>query len=255
MQTPGTFAYGPLESQVGDLYMPPARRPPVVCLLHGGFWRMPYGREELADIARDIAARGYAVWNIEYRRLGEPGGGWPGTLDDIRTSVDHLAVLSDEGHDLDLDRVIVVGHSAGGHLALWVSAKNKDVASRTSRIRPFAAAGLAAISDLARACAISAGGGAVREFLGGGPDEVPDRYRAASPVEMLPLGVRQLVIHGARDQALPIDLSRTYAVAAQASGDEVTLVELPDAGHMDFTDPDSDAHEAVCRWLDHVSAR
>lgn len=248
-----TFKYGPLEAQEGDLYLPDATRPPVVCLLHGGFWRMPYGREEMADIAMDIVAKGYAVWNIEYRRVGAPGGGWPGTVSDVALAVDYLATLVEDGCDLDLSRVIVAGHSAGGHLALCVSARSPGAHFRTARVQPAAVAGLAAVCDLARAYQDSAGNGAVNQFLGGGPDQVPDRYSAASPIELLPLGIAQLIVHGAKDQALPIDLARRYASTAQASGDRVDFVELPDAGHMDFLDPRSEAHAMLCKWLAQVS--
>src|SRR5688572_18692450 len=116
---PHTFNYGRDDQQAGDLSLPGAARPPVVCLLHGGFWRMPHGRAELAPIARDLCTRGFAVWNLEYRRVGAPGGGWPGTLQDVGAGIDHLATLAADGIGLDLDRVAVVGHSAGGQLALW----------------------------------------------------------------------------------------------------------------------------------------
>ena len=211
---------------------------------------MPYGREELIPIAKDLAARGYAVWNVEYRRLRAPGGGWPGTLHDVASAIDYLATLVADGIELDLDHVVVAGHSAGGHLALWVAARNKPVnISSPVRVQPIAAVGLAAITDLARAYNLNAGKGAVNEFLGGPPGDYPDRYAAASPIELLPLGVRQLIIHGAKDEALPIELSRSYAAAAQASGDRVDFVELPDAGHMDFLDPNNNAHSALCEWL------
>jgi acetyl esterase/lipase len=245
-----TYNYGPLTSQEGDLYLPQVSRPPVLCLLHGGFWRMPYGRDELTAMAKDLAARGYVVWNVEYRRLGVPGGGWPGTLHDVVSAIDHLATLVKDGIELDLNRVVVAGHSAGGHLALWVAARKKPAnISSLVRVHPIAAAGLAAITDLARTFELNAGRGAVKEFLGGSPSQYPDRYAAASPIELLPLGVRQLIIHGVRDEALPIDLSRNYVNAAQASGDCVEFVELPDAGHMDFLDPDSKAHLTLWKWL------
>ncbi|MGA3288167.1 MAG: alpha/beta hydrolase [Bacteroidota bacterium] len=245
-----TYSYGSLVSQEGDLYLPHVSRPPVLCLLHGGFWRMPYGRDEFTTIAKDLVARGYAVWNIEYRRLGAPGGGWPGTLHDVASAIDHLATLVTDRIELDLNRVIVVGHSSGGHLALWVAAKNRPVnISSGVRVQPMAAVGLAAITDLARTCELNAGKGAVNEFLGGLPSQYPDRYAAASPIELLPLGVRQLIIHGVKDEVLPIDLSRSYVTAAQASGDCVEFVELPDVGHMDFLDPSSKAHSALCEWL------
>ena len=211
---------------------------------------MPYGRDELTAIAKDLAVRGYAVWNIEYRRLGAPGGGWPGTLHDVASAIDHLATLVSDGIELDLNRVIVAGHSAGGHLALWVVARNKPTnISSLVRVHPIAAAGLAPISDLARAFELNVGKGSVNEFLGGSPSQYPDRYAAASPMELLPLGVRQLIIHGAKDEELPIDLSRNYAVATQTSGDCVEFVELPDVGHMDFIDPRSGAHSALCEWI------
>ena len=107
-----TFQYGTDASQVGDLYLPSPPRPAVVCLLHGGFWRMPYSREEMTPIAEDLVRRGFAVWNLEYRRVGAPGGGWPGTFEDVVAGIDHLATLAAEGADLDLDRIQVAGHSA-----------------------------------------------------------------------------------------------------------------------------------------------
>jgi len=227
-----TFSYGSLASQEGDLYLPQVLRPPIVCLLHGGFWRMPYGRDELSSIAKDLVTRGYAVWNIEYRRLGAPGGGWPGTLQDVASAIDHLATLVVDGIELDLNRVIVAGHSAGGHLALWSAVRNIPGNIFSSvRVHPIAAAGLAPITNLARAFELNVGKGAVNEFIGGSPSQYPDRYTAASPIEMLPIGVRQLIIHGDRDEALPIDLSRSYAAAAQSSGDCIEFVELQDAGH------------------------
>jgi pimeloyl-ACP methyl ester carboxylesterase len=124
---------------------------------------------------------------------------------------------------------------------------------RTSRVQPIAVAGLAAVSDLAGTHEISAGNGAVSQLLEGSPETVPERYAAASPIELLPLGVRQLILHGLRDEALPIDLARRYASAAHASGDSIDYVELSDAGHMDFLDPASEAHVVLCKWFARVS--
>lgn len=253
---PRTFRYGAQGAQEGDLHLPAsppgATRPPVVCLVHGGFWRMPYGREQMAGIAADLAARGFAAWNIGYRRVGAPGGGWPGTLADVVLAVDHLATLAEDGLDLDLERVVVAGHSAGGQLALCVSARDGGTRFRPAHVRPVAAAALAGVSDLVRAHAISAGNGAVEAFLGGAPGQVPDRYAAASPMALLPLQVRQLVVHGGLDEALPVEVSRHYASAARASGDRVEFVELPEAGHMDFLEPGSAAHATLCDWLADV---
>lgn len=238
-----TVAYGPDEAQVGDLYMPFRAHPPVVCLLHGGFWRMPYGREQMDALARDLVARGFAVWNLGYRRLGVPGGGWPGTCNDVAAGVDHLARLVATGTDLDLSRVAVAGHSAGGHLALWL-------AGRRGAIVPVQLAiGLAAISNLQRAHELALGKGAATELLGGAPADVPTHYAAASPRQRLPTGVRQVLIHGSDDEAVPVAMSRDYVAAARAAGEDATLVELPGVGHMDFLNPDSAAHAALCAQL------
>jgi acetyl esterase/lipase len=145
-----TVKYGPSDSHVGDLYLPAAVSPPVVCLLHGGFWRMPFGRDEFSPVAIDLATRGFAVWNIEYRRLGVPGGGWPGTLQDVAAAIDHLAALAAGGTALDLDQVTVVGHSAGGQLALWsaTGGGKRDGYCAPSKVRPVATVGLAAAVEI-----------------------------------------------------------------------------------------------------------
>jgi acetyl esterase/lipase len=250
------FRYGSAQDQEGDLHLPQADHPPVVCLLHGGFWRMPYGRDQLDGIARDLVARGFAVWNIEYRRLGAPGGGWPGTLADVALAIDHLDTLVADGIDLDLGRVIVAGHSAGGQLALWASARRRPPGVHgPTRVHPIAAAGLAAVVDLAGAHAISCGDSAVEAFLGGPSNRFDERIAAASPMALLPLGVDQLIVHGASDAALPVAMARRYAAAAIDAGDRVEFVELPDAGHMDFLDPASVAHAAFCGWLARYSNR
>lgn len=121
-----TLPYGPSADQEADLYLPSSTMPPVVCLLHGGFWRMPHGRDQMDAIARDLAAHGFAVWNLEYRRLGAPGGGWPGTLDDAAAGIDHLASLPALGFDIELGRIAIAGHSAGGHLALWAAGRGES---------------------------------------------------------------------------------------------------------------------------------
>lgn len=251
-----THAYGPTPDQVGDLYLPHtpflerAQMPAVVCLLHGGFWRLPWGREHLALIAEDLAHRGFAVWNLEYRRVGTAGGGWPGTLLDVAAGIDHLAALAEQGYSLDLDRLTVVGHSAGGHLALWSAKRGAPESVRQpARVRIAAAVGLAPVADLALAYELGCGNGAVEDFMGGSPEELPGPYRTASPAALVPLGVQQLLIHGSADEDVPVEISRRYARAARAAGDDASYVELSEAGHMDFADPKSAAHAELCRWL------
>ncbi len=230
--------------------------PAVVCLLHGGFWRMPYGREEMSAIATDLASRGYAVWNIEYRRIGSPGGGWPGTLQDIAAAIDHLSALKACEVELDLHRVAVVGHSAGGHLALCASARRGEAEGRFAprKVIPAAVAGLAAVVDLHTTFSLNSGNNAVSALLGGSPSQHPIRYAQASPLGLVPLGLRQLILHGTNDDALPVELSREYVKAARRMGDSVDYVELPGMGHMEYLDSASQAHDALCKWLNVVLA-
>ena len=206
------------------------------------------------DFARDFVNRGFAVWNIEYRRVGEVGGGWPGTLADAFAAIDFLAEPSCRDYQLDLSRVIVVGHSAGGHLALLSCLKVRPIEfpHSTARVVPIAVAALAGITDLIEVHKLNSGNGSVEALLGGPPDRFPDRFRSASPMAQLPLFTRQLVLHGTDDSALPIELSKHYAEAAQRSGDDVKFIELANMGHMEFLSPSSKAHEMLCEWLTEI---
>jgi acetyl esterase/lipase len=239
-------AYGAHPAQAADLHLPARAAPPVVCLLHGGFWRAPHGREQFEAVARDLAVRGYAAWNIGYRRVGDAGGGWPGTFEDVALAIDRVATFAEDGIDLDLRRVVVAGHSAGAQLALLAAAR------AGARVAPVGVASLAGVVDLAQAHAAGVGRGAVDAFLGGGPDAVPDRYAAASPLQRLPLGVAQLVAYGIHDDAVPAAMSRHYAKAARAAGDAVEHVPPAKAGHMDCLDPASGMHAALCDWLERI---
>lgn len=251
-----TISYGSNEHQHGDLYLPNVASPAIICLLHGGFWRMPYANEDLTPIALDLVNRGYAVWNLEYGRVGALGGGWPGAFQDIDKAIDHLTILREDGADIDLSRIVIVGHSAGGHLALWSAARQKAASQLniTAHIKPFAVIGLAPILDLERAYDLNLGKGAVENLLGGTPKEAQNYYVAASPMSLLPLNTRQLIIHAVNDEAVPIEMSRDYVKSALESGDRVDFIELPDGGHMDFIDPKSEAHAILCLWLSDLLA-
>jgi acetyl esterase/lipase len=234
--------YGDHPDQVANLHLPAREGGPWagVVLVHGGFWGERWDRTLMTPLAIDLARRGYAAWNVEFRRVGQDGGGWPGTLEDVDNAVDALGDVP----EVDPERVVAVGHSAGGHLALWLAAR------RSARVRLRAAISLAGVVDLERAHRDGLGDAAIARFLGGDPEEVPDRYAAASPASLLPLGVPHLLVHGARDEIVPVTLSRSYAEAARAAGDDAELVELPGADHFDVIDPQHEAWAVVVEdWL------
>jgi acetyl esterase/lipase len=237
-----TLSYGTAPEQVGDLYLPGRQDPPLVCLFHGGFWRMPYGRDQLDAISADLCAAGIAVWNLGYRRIGTEGHPWPATLEDVTAALAYLAQLQQTHRKLHGARLSLVGHSAGGHLAFWGAARAHRVAPA---LTVSAAIGLAPLLDLEAAFAAGLGNGAVAQFLGGSPETVPDRYRLASPAAQLPLGVRQYILHGDMDDVVPPHFSRAYVAAAQTAGSVVTYVELGGTGHMDFVDPTTAAYQRL----------
>lgn len=251
---PVAHRYGSAASQVADLHVPDGPGPfPVALVLHGGFWRTRYGKLIMRPLARDLARRGWAVWNLEYRRLGtgrHGGGGWPQTFEDVATGVDHIATL-DDGR-LDLTRVVAVGHSAGGQLALWAAGRPSLPAGAPGaapRVAIRAVVALAAVCDLQRAGAVA------RELLGGAPDQVPERFAQADPLRRVPLGVPTLLVHPRDDATVPVQRSQSYAAAARAEGDVVTLVEPPTGGHRAPIDPSTDAWRAAVRWLEEYFER
>jgi acetyl esterase/lipase len=210
-----------------------------VVLIHGGFWRERWDRTLMTPLAHDLAGRGIAAWNVEYRRVGQEGGGWPGTLEDVAAALDAVADLA----DVDSTRVATCGHSAGGQLALWLAAR------ATERVTPRAAVALAGVCDLTGGARAGLGGHAVEAFLGGRPDEVPERYAAASPTALVPTGIEQLLVHGAADDIVPLSQSHGYDELARASGDTVTTAFHADGDHFDVIDPTHEMWRAAATWL------
>jgi acetyl esterase/lipase len=255
---PLRLVYGPDPLQFGDLYV--HNEPglyPIVILIHGGYWRARYGLDLMNGLAEDLAKRGHAAWNIEYRRIGNPGGGWPGTFLDVALATDFLRQLA-PSYKLDLQRVVPIGHSAGGHLALWLAARpriplfvnnsplagSQQPGNNEETATPLMLAGaisLAGVVDLEMAWRLHLSNGAVVELLGGSFADVPERYAAASPAAMLPLGVPQVLIHGTNDDNVPLQVSQAYTNAARAANDPVTYIELAGVDHFDVIDPHSHA--------------
>jgi acetyl esterase/lipase len=245
-------AYGPDPLQFGDLRLPEGAGPhPVAVVLHGGCWLAEYDLGYTAAFAEALAGRGLAVWSPEYRRIGDDGGGWPGTFTDVAAGIDHLRELA-ANHSLDLDRVVLVGHSAGGHLALWAAARHGlDPSDPIRGADPLPIRGvvsLAGIADLEAYVSEEGCGASIPDLIGGHPSVAPERLLRTSPVAMLPLGVPQIMVSGTRDTIVPPDNAADYARTAQAHGDRVEVVIVDGAGHFELTTPSSAA------WRDVVVA-
>jgi acetyl esterase/lipase len=242
-----TVAYGRHPDQEADLTVPEGSPSvagwPVVVLIHGGFWREAYRRDLMTPLAEDLADRGVASWNVEYRRVGGAGG-WPTTLTDTAAAVDHLAVVARDA-PLDLARVAVVGHSAGGQLALWSASRGQLPAGAPGAgpvVAPCLAVGQAPVADLLAGTAL--GDGAVGGLLGGDAVEVPERYAVADPAQLVGHGVPVLLVHGEGDDVVPTDQSQRYADAALVAGDDVEVVVLP-GDHFTVIDPASELWAVV----------
>jgi acetyl esterase/lipase len=251
--TPTTIAYGDHPEQVLDLYRPDEPPRAVAVLVHGGFWRQMYERDLTAPLAERLAGRGYVVANIEYRRVGGDGG-WPTTFTDAGQAVDHLATLA----DVPADRVVTVGHSAGGTIALWLAARHRlpdGAPGSAPAVRPIAALSLAGVNDLTHAADTRLGDGApALALIGGSPDEAGHRYAHADPMRLLPTGVPTRLVHGADDESVPVAYSQRYADAARGAGDDAEV--LVAAGeHMDVVDPDHALWRTAEAALDALAER
>jgi acetyl esterase/lipase len=243
---PDRIRYGTASSQFGELYEPAGTGPwPVVVTVHGGSWQEDETLSIMEDACSDLQRRGYAGWNIEYRRVGESGGGFPGTLDDVSTAVDHVRVLAGD-RALAPDRVALLGHSAGGTLALWAGSQAAPA------VNPRVAMSLAGVTDLAECAWQGLIEDACPQFMGGMPDERPERYALVSPIERVPLGVPQVVVHGRDDDVVPIDQAERYAAAATQAGDPVRLRLVDGANHFSLIDPDQPGWSVVVDELDRV---
>jgi len=237
--------YADGDEGVIDVRLPVVASPaPVVVILHGGFWKPEFDRIHTGSMAVALAAAGYLAVTPEYRRVRQPGGGWPGTMDDVAAALDALpALLAAAAPDpADLSRLVLVGHSAGGQLALW-SARRASAGSGVIAVGGVVA--LAPVGDLATAALIDLDDGAVQDFLGGDVGEVPDRYLAADPTQLVPIGVRLVVLHGDADPYVPVAQSTAFVDAARAAGDDISFSLLTGEDHFALIDPLSTAWPKV----------
>lgn len=242
------IAYGSHQEQVADLRVPAGAGPhPVLIMLHGGGFAAGPNLERLSPVCEDLTSAGIATWNVEYRRLEGTGGGWPQTWQDAGAAADFLAGLAEE-HRLDLNRVAAFGHSAGAALSLWLAGRHRvppfGVLSGDARVKVRAAIAAAGVCDLARDWPERLRA-TFNELMGGTPAEQPVRYAASSPIQLLPMRVPQLLIHGTADTTVPVGYSEEYVDAAKWSGDDARLVTIEGAEHPDIRDAASPHWPAV----------
>ena len=234
-------SYGADANQFLEVRLPTGKGPhPVLLNIHGGYWRAKYDLAHASHLCEAIRLSGVATINVEYRRVGNPGGGWPGTFSDIRAAYQFVRQASGRFH-IDTARLVVMGHSAGGQLALCLAAHESSLQRVIS---------LAGVVDLKRAFALHLSNDAVVEFLGGKPDAVPEHYREADPMELSVPAARQWLVHGSNDDTVPPEFSREYVkfkTSAKNVGKEenAALVEIPHAGHFELIDPSSEAFKQV----------
>ncbi len=236
------LAYGSDPNQFLDLRLPSAKekaRYPLVINIHGGFWRAKYNLDHAGHFCAALTTRGFATANLEYRRVGNNGGGWPGTFSDIRSAY-HFLLQNAHANNLNSQRIVVMGHSAGGQLALCLAAHEPSLTRVVS---------LAGVVDLQRAFDLHLSNDAVVEFVHGTPSEVPDHYREADPMQLSIPQARQWLIHGLSDDIVPPAFSSDYVAAkhkrAGKQKEDAQLLEIPGASHFDLIDPRTPAWKQV----------
>jgi acetyl esterase/lipase len=232
--------YGSDPNQFLDLRLPKSKGPyPTVINIHGGFWRAKYNLDHAGHLCAALTAKGLATANLEYRRVGNEGGGWPNTFADIRNAYQYLRQEARK-HNLDPQQFAVMGHSAGGQLALCLAAHETGVTRVVS---------LAGVVNLQRAYQLHLSNDAVVEFLHGTPAEVPDHYREADPVQLSISHGRQWLIHGVDDDVVPSSFSRDYVASKQKRSakdrEDVHLLDIAAASHFDLIDPSTHAWKEV----------
>lgn len=248
---------GPL--QFGNLRLPKTSGlHPVVLFIHGGCWQSQYNIDHVGSLEQALTDAGYAVWSLEYRRIGDAGGGWPGTFMDIAKGADYLRTLAQQ-YSLDLNRVVVSGHSAGGQFALWVAARSKIAeASELYVSNPLpvkAVLALAPAPDLETLHGTGACNNAIDALMRGSPSSQAAHYNAGSPMRLAPIPVPQVLLVGKQDQTWG-PIGRAYYERARSAGDEqVTLIEAPDSGHFEFVAPTSTTWPLVLQSLQSLMRR
>lgn len=256
-------AYGIEASQYGELRLPKGNGPfPVVVIIHGGCWVASIADLHLMDpMASELTKQGFATWNLEYRRLGEQGGGWPGTFWDALQGLNYLSELA-KTFPIDLDHVVITGHSAGGHLALWLAGFNRvpsasDLKAGGNRVAISGVVSLAGIVDLEKYLVREGNscGSHVEELVGGLPENTGNRYQEAAPIHLIPSGIPQVLITGEKDITVPVAHVTPYFIKSQAAGDWIRQVNVANAAHFEVIAPGSLAWPSIVQAIKKLSKK
>lgn len=244
--------YGSDPNQFADLRFPKGRGPfPLLFVVHGGFWQSRYDLTHIGHLCAAFTSKGVITCSIEYRRIGNPGGGWPGTFQDISLATSKITQTTSSDPRFDHARTAILGHSAGGHLALWLAGSHRISKGSPLHIDERQAVtkaiSLAGVSDLRLAWEQKLGHGIVTRLMNGTPNEVAEKYDAGSPIELLPTGSSQTLVHGTNDDFVPVSQSEAYVEKAENLGDWPTLIKLNGTGHFELIDPESEAWPSVTR--------
>ncbi len=249
------ISYGPDSLQFGEIRLPAGKtKVPIVVLIHGGCWRAEFDITHLSHAADALTHAGFATWTIEYRRVGNPGGGWPGTFTDVARGLDYTRQLGKRFSRLDTTRLVIVGHSAGGQLALWAASRKRGehLDGVPVAAAPIAVTGVVSLAGITDLRSYGTGTGScnrsVAALMGGTPAEFPERYSAVNPAERIPLGVRVRFVHGKQDSIVPLSESESMLALVRASGGDARLSAIESAGHFDLVAPVSAA------WRDVLGA-
>ena len=250
------FSYGALPDQVAQVWLPEGKGPfPVVLMVHGGCWRSGVAKVTIMNYAaEDLRQRGIAVWNIEYRGVDRPGGGYPGTFEDVAAAADALARLG-PGYGLRTDHVVALGHSAGGHLALWLAARGRIPAASPLRADgPLHIAGVVSLGGLPDLEAVHAqgicGAATVEKLVGHGAAHHGGVWSDTSPAELGAGPDHEVLISGDEDQIAPPALADAYAAKMKAKGADIRAIALPDTGHVELISPGTAAWAEAVRTVE-----